>query len=279
MNKSKVNPRVDFIFKKIFGVDENKDLLMDLINSIVEDKDKVSEIHILNPYNENSFAGDKESILDIKGKDALTGKWYNIEMQVSKQGYYDKRALYYWAKVYSNQIREGFDYDILTKSIGINFLNFNTIAEEENYHNVYRMYNTQSGKEFIDDIEIHFIELNKYNGHHTIKSLLDKWIQFLKDAGENYDLPEELQEVKTIKKAMNILENIQMNSSEREAYEARMKYLRDEVGAVKTAKKEGIEEGIKKVAKNMLIKGIDIDTISEITALSKDEIENLKENR
>lgn len=273
MENSKVNPRIDFVFKKIFGVDENKDLLIDLINSIVGEKDQVSDIHILNPYNEKSFAGDKESILDIKGKDALTGKWYNIEMQISKQGFYNKRALYYWSKLYAGQLRESSDYEVLTKAISINFLNFNTIAEEENYHNVYRMYNTESGKEFIDDIEIHFIELNKYDGHHKIKSLLDKWTCFLKEAGENYELPPELDEVKTIKKAMDVLENIKMSKAEREAYESRMKWLRDEVGAIRTAKKENAVE----IAKNLL--GLLSDeVIAEKTGLTLEEVKALKNN-
>ncbi|MGL5428752.1 MAG: Rpn family recombination-promoting nuclease/putative transposase [Cetobacterium sp.] len=271
MGKSKINPRVDFIFKKIFGVEENKDLLMDLINSIVAEKDQVSEILIMNPYNEKSFAGDKESVLDIKGKD-ITGKWYNIEMQVSKQGYYNKRALYYWSKLYSNQLKETLDYDVLTKSIGINFLNFNSIAEETDYHNTYRMFNVKSKKEFIEDIEIHFIELNKYDGHYQAKNLIDKWTQFLKEATEGYELPPELAEVKTIKKAMTIMENIQMSDSERETYESRLKWIRDEVSVISSAKKEkAIEIAGKSIGK------IPDELIVELTGLTLEEVQSLKE--
>lgn len=258
MGKSKVNPRIDFIFKKIFGVNENKDLLMDLINSIVDEKDQVSEIRIENPYNQKSFAKDKESILDIKGKGVKTGTWYNLEMQIANQTYYDKRALYYWSKVYSGQMEQGSIYKNLTKAISINFLNFDTITEEEDYHNVYRMYNTKSKKEFIDDIEIHFIELSKYDGHDKIKSLLDKWTQFLKEAGENYELPKELGEVKTIKKAMGILQTIQMTDEERDSYEAKLKWLRDEVGAIETAKQKGMEAGMEAGIEVGMEKGIEV---------------------
>lgn len=267
MNKSKVNPRIDFIFKKIFGVEENKNLLMDLINSIVGEKDKVSEIYILNPYNEKSFSGDKQSILDIKGKNSITGEYYLIEMQMSKQGNFDKRALYYWSRVYGSQLGEGTQYHLLKKTISINFLNYNTIAEEKKYHNTYRMYNTESKKEFVDDIEVHFIELNKYDGHDEIKSLLDKWTYFLKEAGENKKLPPELSEVDTIKKALEILENIQMSESERDEYEARIKWLRDGESAIYSAKEE--------IARNFL--GVVSDEIiAEKTGLTIEEVKALK---
>ena len=51
----KISPRVDLAFKKIFGVEENKDLLISLINSIVGTEDQVSDITLLNPYNPKNF--------------------------------------------------------------------------------------------------------------------------------------------------------------------------------------------------------------------------------
>src|SRR5215470_2279483 len=94
----KVSPRVDIAFKKIFGVEENKDLL--------------------NPYNPKNFREDKLSILDIKaqGKD---GKRFNIEIQITDEADYDKRALYYWAKLYTEQLQATDDYSLLAKAIGI----------------------------------------------------------------------------------------------------------------------------------------------------------------
>ena len=96
----RISPRVDIAFKKIFGVEENKDLLISLINSIVGTSDQVSEVTLLNPYNPKSFKKDKLSILDIKAK-GVDGKRFNIEIQISDEADYDKRALYYWAKLYT----------------------------------------------------------------------------------------------------------------------------------------------------------------------------------
>ena len=135
-----INPRVDLAFKKIFGVEENKDLTMSLINAVVASEDQVSEITLLNPYNPKNFANDKLSILDIKAK-AKDGKRFNIEIQVSDEADYDKRALYYWAKLYTEQLASGEDYGRLSKAIGIHILNFTSIPKAKKYHNVlYQIY-------------------------------------------------------------------------------------------------------------------------------------------
>ena len=112
---AKINPRVDIAFKKIFGVEENKDLLISLINSIVSEEDQVVEVILINPYNPKNFRDDKLSILDIKAK-GIDGKRFNIEIQISDEADYNKRALYYWAKLYTEQLKSNEDYSYLSKS-------------------------------------------------------------------------------------------------------------------------------------------------------------------
>ena len=121
--KAEYDPKVDIAFKKIFGVERNKPLLISLINSILEPKDHVKDITVINPYNEKSFKGDRGSILDIKAKD-LNDKRFNIEMQVRDSIDYDKRALFYWAKAYVEQLKELGKYRDLQKTIGIHFFKF-----------------------------------------------------------------------------------------------------------------------------------------------------------
>ncbi len=104
-----ISPRVCLPFKKLFGVDQNKDLLVSLINSIVGKDDQVSDVTLLNPYNSQNFKQDKLSILDIKAK-GVVGKRFNIEIQISDEADYDKRALYYWTKLYTEQLKTAQDY-------------------------------------------------------------------------------------------------------------------------------------------------------------------------
>ncbi len=277
----RISPLVDFAFKKLFGIEENKDILIELINSIVSEKDVVSDITIENPYNEKNFKNDKKSILDIKAKCKQSGKWYNIEMQFMNQDYYDVRALYYWSRMYNYQLSNGINYDNLKKTIAINFLNFNCL-DEEKYHNVYGLLNLETKNEYpADHLEIHFVELKKY--HNELSSLLDKWVQFLNNATKYsvQNLPQELR-IPAILKATDALEHINFTAEERETYEARLKWLRDEEMALKKAKREGLEEGMQKatinIVKQMLNSGLEISMIQKITGLSQLKIQQIQEN-
>jgi predicted transposase/invertase (TIGR01784 family) len=159
----KINPRVDLAFKKIFGVEENKDLLISLLNSIVSQEDQVAEVTLLNPYNPKNFRSDKLSILDIKAK-GVDGKRFNVEIQISDEADYDKRALYYWSKLYADQLQASEDYASLSKAIGIHILNFTSIPEVTAYHNVFDIREQKSGIVYFKDLELHTIELKKFSG-------------------------------------------------------------------------------------------------------------------
>ena len=274
----KLNPLVDFAFKKLFGVDENKDILIDLINAIVSEEDKITDLEIKNPYNPKNFKTDKLSILDIKAR-GVNKKWYVIEMQVMDQKYFDSRALYYWSRVYHGQLANGINYDCLEKTISINFLNFDCL-DEEGYHNIYRLMNQHSLKLYPNDhVELHFIELRKY--HESFSTMLDKWANFLVKAYEydRQDLPKELQ-IPSIEKAMDALEHMYLTDAERENYEARLKWLRDEEMALKKAKEDGklegkLEERLE-IARMMKDDGVSIEKIIQFTGLSKEDILSLK---
>ena len=183
----RISPRVDIAFKKIFGVEENKDLLISLINSIVSQADQVSDVTLLNPYNPQSFKTDKLSILDIKAK-GIDGKRFNIEIQITDAADYDKRSLYYWSKLYIEQLQTSQGYSKLSKAIGIHILNFTSIPHADKYHNVFHITEKDSGLVYFKDLELHTIELNKFNPNSDdqlsdivakVKNSLDVWLAFL----------------------------------------------------------------------------------------------------
>lgn len=289
----KISPRVDLAFKKIFGVEENKDLLMSLINSIVGIEDQVVDITLLNPYNPKNFKNDKLSILDIKAK-GNDSKIFNIEIQVADEADYDKRALYYWAKVYSGQLMGSEDYNTLNKAIGIHILNFTSIVDSDKYHNVFNIREKDSNLEYFKDLELHTIELKKFCPSTKealnefvlrIKSALDIWLAFLtrNDLLNKHDLPKALNDP-SLKKALGVIDEINFNSEERMAYEDRLGWLRLEASAFKKYEDKGLEEGREEgklaqayaTAMAMKLKGIDINVISECTGLSTADIEKLE---
>ena len=175
------SPYVDVVFKKLFGSEENKSLLLSLTNAILGESYHLKEITLLNPYQPGPYVGDRLSILDIKARDAQ-GRYYNIEMQVADQVFYSQRALYYWSKLYAEQLKQGENYDQLNRTISIHVLNFNHFDHEPNYHNVYHALNIKSHKRAFEDFEIHFIELQKFKESTEktqIVSALDRWVTFL----------------------------------------------------------------------------------------------------
>ncbi|MES2198886.1 MAG: Rpn family recombination-promoting nuclease/putative transposase [Chlamydiota bacterium] len=220
-----LNPRVDLAFKKIFGCEENKDLLISLINSIVSPEDQVIDLELLNPYNSRNFIGDKQSILDIKAKD-ISGNYYDIEMQICNEGDYEERALLCWAKLYADQLKQGDPHSSLRRAIGIHVLNFTSIIDTPDYHNKFCITNQKTGLRFFKHLELHTIELNKFT-HSTdeninlilprIKTGLDRWSAFLTRPGSlnKEHLPKELEDP-YIKKALDVLTNTYLNEKERE---------------------------------------------------------------
>jgi predicted transposase/invertase (TIGR01784 family) len=310
---SKISPRVDLAFKKIFGVEENKDLLISLINSIVGAEDQVSDLTLLNPYNPKNFKTDKLSILDIKATNHQ-GKRFNIEIQISDEADYDKRALYYWAKIYTEQLKVAEDYSKLSKAIGIHILNFTSIPSVKKYHNVFHITEKETGLLYFKDLELHTIELKKFSDNSDeeladivakVKNALDMWLAFLtrNDLLIEDDLPQELND-SNLKKAINVLNVMNFTPEERDAYEDHLKWLRIEANTIKNyeqrgeirGKAEGIqigeargeargrEEGEARgrdeekiaIAKNLLKAGLAIDVIADSTGLTIEQIEALK---
>ena len=293
----RISPRIDIAFKKIFGVEDNKDLLISLINSIVGQEDQVSEVTLLNPYNPKSFKKDKLSILDIKAK-GVSGKRFNIEIQIADEADYDKRALYYWAKLYTEQLKVAQDYSTLSKAIGIHILNFTSIPQAKDYHNVFHITEKNEGFRYFEDLELHTIELNKFSSNANeglsdivakVKTSLDMWSAFLtrNDLLKADSLPRELDDV-NLKKAITVLEVMNFSDEERDFYEDHLKWLRIETNSLKKMKEEGKAEGLVEgkaegkaeekieIARNLLAQNIDITNISLATGLSIAEIEKLK---
>ena len=289
----KINPRIDIAFKKIFGTEGNKDLLISLINSIVGEDDHVVDVTLLNPYNQKNFKNDKLSILDIKAE-GDHGKKFNIEIQITDEADYDKRALYYWAKLYAEQLKEKDDYGTLEKVIGIHILNFTSILDSEKYHNAFHVTEKETGIHYFKELELHTIELKKFNDSlgkefedigSKIQNALDLWSAFLlrRDLISKAKLPSSLDDA-PVKKAINVLNVMDFTDEEREIYEGKLKWLRIQANTLKKYEEKGREQGREEgkkskaidIACSLLKQGLAIEQISEATGLSEKELKNLE---
>jgi len=290
----RINPRVDFAFKKLFGSEENKDLLISLINAIISPTDQITEIELKNPYSLANYRAGKMSIMDIKARDK-TGKWFNVEMQISEDFYYDKRAIYYWAKLVAEQLGDGMKYRELKKTFSINILDFDLIPDTDTFHNLYKILNVKTGQaDTLHDVfEMHYVELSKFKkAYHEIATTLDRWTTFLTRAHEldKNNVPIELAVDKEIVKAIEVVDRL-FDDDERQIYETRMQALADVESQISSAwdkgwlegREEGIEKGIEagieKEKLNLarsLLDILDVETIAFKTGLSQKEIEQLK---
>jgi len=292
---SKINPKIDLVFKKLFGTEQNINLLKSLVNSILPNDEQVTRLELKNPYNPSDYLSGKISYLDIKATDE-NGKWYDIEIQVAPYDFFGFRLLFYWAKMYSSQLKTKQTYEDLRKTIVISLINFDYFIDsegEERYHRRIGLTDLDTGKiyEQTDGLELIFVELKKFKKElPEIHTTLERWITFLNKAHEysKDNLPNELA-TEEIKKAMEELEVMYFNETEQEHYESQQRRYLDEISLVKqkereqeqeerkiqNAKNKGIAEGIEKVAKQMKLKGKSIDEIIEFTGLTKDQIDKL----
>ena len=282
----KINPRVDFAFKKLFGSEENKDLLISLINSIVSEEEQVVEVELKNPYNLADYRADKISILDIKARDE-NGRWFNVEMQIREDNNFDKRALYYWAKLVTEQFSEGMMYKDLKKTISISILDYDFVPDTEEVHSCYKILNTATGKDdkMHNAFELHYIELKKFKKtYDQIQTALDRWSSFLTTAHQldREHTPKELASDKNIVKAIATIDTM-FDAEERQVYEVRLQEYTDVANIIASGAEKNIEIGIAKASKaivlNMAGKGMDSAAIAELTGLSVSDIADLLQGR
>jgi len=307
----RINPRVDFAFKKLFGSDGNQDLLISLLNAILSEEPPIIQVILKNPYNLADYKADKMSILDIKAQDQ-NGRWFNVEMQISQDYYFDKRAIYYWAKLVTEQLTEGMMFKELQKTFSINILNFNFIYGREEFHNRYKIINTETKKDdgLHDVFELHYLELRKFHKpYHQLVTALDRWSTFLTRAHElnKENLPTELEQDPAIKKAVQAVDRM-FDEEERQIYEVRMQAIAEVDSKIASAldkgRREGLEEGIEKGMEKGMKKGmkkgmekgreegreqamrelavklldvLDVPTVAAKTGLSLAEVEALKQ--
>jgi predicted transposase/invertase (TIGR01784 family) len=277
MNKTLLSPKVDFVFKKIFGSEKYPNILISFLNAVMKSIDPIKAVEIRNSDIEKDHIEDKYSRLHIK---AITnkGKHINIEIQVKNEYNMIKRSLYYWSKMYEEQIVEGDNYDKLSKTVCINILDFKYLKNEK-FHNAYRLKEIETNEELTDTIEIHFIEipkLSKISGKEEVTDMLEAWVEFINNPES--EIVEKLEMSKDeIKEAKDELIKLSCDPKERELYEKRKESILNKVSALESAEKKGRDLEKIEIAKNMIESGLDDILIANITGLKIDIISNLRD--
>ena len=239
MARDVVSAKLDIIFKKIFT--ENKDMLTSFISSILDIPiESISEIEITNPELPPETLSGKFSRLDLSMK--FDGRLVNVEIQVKNDPDYRDRTLFYWAKLYSSELKSGEDYSELKQTITINIINFN-MFEGADYHTEVAAMIKGTNEVFSDKFSIHFFELKKVSKKPNPSNSRELWLQFINaDSEEDLDMISQTN-VPIMKKAVNVIYDMSEDTKIREIARLREKALHDEASALKNAKAEGISIG------------------------------------
>ncbi len=280
-----LDPRNDLCFKKIFGTEKNKNILIHFLNDILgfSGSNEIKEIEFLSTIMDPEIASDKQSIVDVLCKDSI-GNRFVIEMQLARDKGFEKRAQLYAAKAYSKQLDKSGNYIDLKKVFFIAISNCNLLSEEVDYISTHNIRDIKTNGHYLKDLQFIFIELPKFakNKVELLESTIERWCFFFKYAEEttDEDLKKIAKESPIIKLAYDELDRFRWNEKDLVAYEERIMDLRkgEAILAQKLddAREEGKIEGKIEVAKAMLANNVDIDTIVKFTGLSISEIKELR---
>ena len=295
----KITLRNDYAFKRVFGVEENKDVLQDFLECILDiPPENISGLELLDKEFHKELLSEKLGILDIKLR-LKDGTFVDIEIQNSWHFDFPERTLYYWSKMYNEAIKQGQDYTNLPKCITINLIG-KGFDKNKRLHNKYLVLEQDTKEPLASKLEIHILNLEKARfvkegqcKDNKAKRLLN-WLKFIEtDDREVRKMLE--QESPTMRKANETITIMEMSPRDKWLYDSRMKYEHDRASCISEGYRKGIEEGILQgeikgiqqgfangsyqnkleTAKLMKKMNYPISDICTISGLSVEEIESL----
>ena len=285
----KFNRLNDLYFKRLLGDKNKKSLTLNFLNSIL-DRDAnnyFTDITFLDKDNEPETIDGKLSKLDIRA-DMNDGTQIEIEVQVLPFKLMAERSLYYWSKMYAEQLGKGERYKKLKKTIAINLLNFDYLTDEKDWHNIYRLLNAKSYRKLTDHMEIHFAEIPKFKLKDIRKMRASEtWIAYFSGNYDDKELEELSMNKPIMKEVMDFERSFLMDKMQRREYEQREKALRDYYSYMGESYEDGYDKGydkgkteeVNKIALNLLDLGANIEMIMKATGLSENEIKNLQKEK
>ena len=299
----------DIVFQELFGKQKNKHITQRLISLILE-----KPIYNIDLDVNKRMLGDRKNSkigrLDIRAK-FNDGEECNIELQVAPYESMEKRMLLYWASLYQNKINKGQEYDKLKLTISILIANYKIkkLEEIENFHTVWNLRERNNTNKIItNDIELHILEIPKIKEKDLVKNELAQWLKFIENP-ENEEVNKMLENNDFFKQAREELSYLSGDPDFQELVRSRAFFLMDQhslneqakreglkqgleegrergiVEGKKEGKKEGIKEGIRegekqekvKMAKKLFKLKMPIEQIIELTELSKEELDKIKD--
>jgi len=282
-----INPYTDFGFKMLFGTEMNKELLISFINSLLSGKEVIRDLTYLNTEHLGTSEADRRAVFDVYCENER-GEKILIEMQRGEQQFFKDRSLYYATFPIREQGEKG-EWDYRLKAVYvIGILNFKFDSEDDNFfHHEVQLMDVCTKQVFYDKLTFIYLEIPKFNkSEDELVTMFDKWLFVLRNLSRLMARPAALQD-RIFTRLFEAAEIAKFTKEQYEAYEESLKVYRDWQNTIVTAEQKGMAkgmaEGIAKGrmeqnianARSMKLAGLDYEIISQVTGLSKDEIDKL----
>ena len=280
----------DFGFKRIFGTNPNKDLLIDFLNSLFDGEQVVKNVTFLNSEHVGDARTDRKAIFDVYCENEK-GEKFIVEMQNASQKYFKDRSLYYATFPIRDQAQKGEVWNYELKHVYVvALLNYDmtdsAFAQDTINHDI-GLLDKQTHKVFNDKLTFKYVEIAKFNKSiEELKTNYDKWIYVLQNLSRLDRQPRYLQ-TEVFSRLFNQAEIARFSKTELREYEDSLKAYRDMKNSLDNAEEKGIAKGLAKgraegkkdkaveIAKKLLEMDMPIDAIMKATGLSQEEITKL----
>jgi predicted transposase/invertase (TIGR01784 family) len=269
-----INPFTDFGFKKLFGEEPNKELLLDFLNVLLkEEQGEIKDLAYLKSEQLGTGEVDRKAIFDLYCE-TEKGEKFIVELQKTKQNFFKDRTVYYSTFPIREQAKRA-DWNYELKAVyTIAILDF-VFDEDKNDPAKFRydikLTDTETKEVFYNKLTFIYLEMPKFN--KTIDELetrFDKWLYVIRNLNRLDKVPDKLRE-RVFDKLFETAEIARFTPDQVRSYEDSLKYYRDMKNSLDTAKDEKAME----IAKKALAKGYSIDEIMDLTGLTKEQIDRI----
>ena len=281
-----INPYTDFGFKKLFGTEMNKDLLISFLNALFNNSEReIEDIQYLNGENLGDGYGDRRSVFDVycSTKD---GSRFIVEMQKAEQTYFKDRSVYYATTPIRQQAPKGkWDYhleDVYTVGI-LNFEFPNNEYPADSYRHEVKLKDVEDNHVFYDKLTFVYLEMPKFNKtEDELETMFDKWMFVLRNLSRLLERPKALQD-RVFQKLFEQAEIAKYSEAERRLYEASQKEYWDYTSTLETAERKGemkgLQQGVQQEKKETIHRlqamGLSVEQIAQGADVEIEEVKKL----
>ncbi len=283
-----INPFTDFGFKRLFGTEFNKDLLIDFLNQVLGDREQIRDLTYLNTEQQGRTETDRKAVYDLYCENEK-GEKFIIEVQNASHLYFKDRSIYYATFPLQEQAQKG-QWDYQLKAVyTVCILNF-AFADpsgQDRYLREVQLLDKHTYEVFFDKLTFIYLEMPRFRKSEAeLVTHFDKWLYVLKHLHKLQDIPEKLRE-RIFEKLFSQAEIAKLNPEEMRTYDESQKVYWDNYSVIQTAKhegreqgrqegrEEGLQEGRIEIARELKKNGVSVDIIIKSTGLAKEQIEIL----